>query len=153
MSNMFDDIQIDIDAAHEQINNNLIECSNIENYISIKHKILNEKKYIKYVDAGLIRGWFEEYSEYWSRALLGRPLTFHTFFYLYSHYRTKFQAVEVKDQPNREEFLSAWQKYENIYLTFHNAYKIAANPYMYRKHKVYLNKKGVNVLEYYLLHN
>ncbi|MCK9602795.1 MAG: class I SAM-dependent methyltransferase [Candidatus Omnitrophica bacterium] len=150
MSNLYDDIAIDIEKAHELLNANSIECSNRESYLGLAHKFLYKLKlYNKFVDAGLIRYWFNEFSEYWSSVLKGRPLQLHDFFYLYSSYRTKFQYISVKENASKQEFLYAWQRYENIYLTLSCVYKNALQPFLCYHFLPFLKmKRRGNILEY-----
>ena len=145
--NLYDAITVNIDQAHKAINSS-DSYSNHEHYLGFTHKLLYDKGiYHKLIDAGLIRGWFEEFSEYWNRALNGRPLKFHDFFYLYSHYRTNFQYVAVTENSNKNEYLNAWQRHENIYLTFGSCYKYALDPFSGLPFLKYLKDKD-SILEY-----
>lgn len=150
MSNLYDDIHIDIEEAHELLNANTIICSNRESYLGLTQKFLYKLKiYNILIDAGLIRHWFDEFSEYWGSILKGRPLLLHDFFYLYSFYRAKFQSISVNENTSKQEFLYAWQRYENIYLTFSCVYKNALQPFSCYHFLPFLKmKKGSNILEY-----
>lgn len=150
MSNLYDDIRIDIEKAHKQINSDNALCSNKESYLGLIHKLLYKLKgYDKFIDSGFIRDWFEEFLEYWIRVLMGRPLQFHDFFYLYSFYRTKFQYIAVNENSAQEEFLFAWQRNENIYSIFSCVYKNALNPFLcFHFLPVLKKKRGGNILEY-----
>lgn len=146
MGNLYDSIEIDIGQAHEKINQYKL-YSQEEHYLGYVHKFLYDKgMYARFIDSGLIRGWFEEFSEYWNVALNGRPLKFHDFFYLHSHYRVKFQDVKVEENSKQNEFLYAWQRPENIYLIFAAVYKYALEPFSCFPFLKYLNKG--RILEY-----
>ena len=150
MSNFYDQIEIDIEKAHDMLDKGEIDSSHIDHYFSAFDRYLYKKGWLaKLVDNGFKRDWFEEFAEYWGRALNGRPLNFHDFFFLYTNYRTRFQAIEVKENSDAAQFLYSWQSYENIYIIFHSVYKYALHPFSFAAYEKYLKeKKNGKILEY-----
>ena len=147
MNNFYDNIQLNIEKAHNEINVSGLRSHN-ESYLNCFYKYLfNKRLYEKLIDAGLIRWWFNEFSAYWTSVLHCRPLKFHDFFYLYSNYRVKFQNVEVAENSANSAFLNAWQRPENIYLTFGAVYKFALNPFVGLNFLSYI-KNDSHILEY-----
>ncbi len=151
MADHFGNISVDIKKLHEQFNTQDQKTPKAKTL-----KLLPRFLYLasiklglfkKLVDSGFVRGWFKEFNQYWMQQLDGRPLNLHDFFFLYSWYRTKFQSVEVNENANENEFIASWQKPENIYLTFHSAYKIATAPFSFYPFKKYLPSNGA-ILEY-----
>lgn len=148
MANFYDQIEVDIQHVHERIATDNKLCGNLRFCTGLIEKVLFRKGlYYKFVDAGFVRGWLEEFNGFWVNALGGRPLRFHDFFFLHSHYRTKFQNVEVLNELDDLKFIHSWQKYENIFLVFSGAYRYALNPFTYLPYKKFLSE-GMNVLEY-----
>lgn len=148
MANLYDDLVVDIEKQHERINADEKHGSKIEHYFGILDKLLYKKGfYQKMIDSGLSRGWFDEFSDYWTNALGARPLKFHDFFYLYCDYRKKFQLVEVNEGAGEKEFMKAWQRPENLYLIFGSAYQYALQPFSGLSCLKYLPAKA-RVLEY-----
>lgn len=152
MRNLYDQLEVNIDTLHQRFDSDpkmMSRQNRTSNIItSSLYKLLYKLNiYQKLIDSGIIRGWFTEFQEYWNRVLGGRPLLFHDFFFLYSSYRTKFAQVEVKFQANENDFLMSWQRPENIFLIFKEAYLDALSPFAYYPYKRYM-KKGDKVLEY-----
>jgi SAM-dependent methyltransferase len=150
MGNFYDNIEIDIEEAHRLLDNDVINCSTTKYYLKYIDYLLYKKNiYRNFIDAGIIRGWFEEFSDYWFYALKGRLIRFHDFFYLYTLYRSKFKSVELAKNYTEREFLYSWQRYENVYLTFGYAYKYALDPFSYLEFSPYIKeKKRGHILEY-----
>lgn len=143
-SNLYDKLSIDISRLHK-------------NLIQTDYFIVSENLYLtgflmkmnlreKLVDAGLIRGWFNEFNRYWVEILGGRPLKFHDFFFLYGEYRKKFQAVELKGL-EKNQFLESWQLPETIFLLFSSVYKYAISPLSFYPFRNYI-KNSSKILEY-----
>jgi len=148
MANFYDEIEVDIESCHEEMTQNRDLCSRNEHYLGAFHKFLYRKNHHhRFIDSGFFRYWFDEFYEYWNEVLGGRPLKFHDFFYLYSHYRRRFQSVEVQQGADKHSFLWGWQRPENIYLTFHFVYRFALEPFSFLPFRPYL-KPGSRVLEY-----
>jgi 2-polyprenyl-3-methyl-5-hydroxy-6-metoxy-1,4-benzoquinol methylase len=148
MTNYYDRIAVDIDSCHSMIKEGFIMPSNRLYRLDFFSRFLYRARvYDRLVDAGLIRGWFDEFAEFWTKALGGRPLKLHDFFYLHSHYRAGFQKIEVQNNADRDQFLEAWQKFENVFLLFSSTYRYALHPFSYRPFRQFLPTGG-RVLEY-----
>lgn len=82
-------------------------------------------KYRRYFYHGLRRtnldqSWFEEFKEYWSHVLKGRPLWgIYDLLFLKNLYRVKFQNNQVPDTDDANVHFEAWQKPELIYQLLH----------------------------------
>lgn len=125
--NLYDDVRIDIEGAHRNfVRHDKAVFKKRSLYLTGLLMKLGLQK--RLIDSGFIRDWFDEFNDYWVNRLGCRPLNLHDFFWLHSHYRTKFQKVEVGDDADVQEFMEAWQRYENIYLTFAAVYKNALSP-------------------------
>jgi 2-polyprenyl-3-methyl-5-hydroxy-6-metoxy-1,4-benzoquinol methylase len=154
MVNLYNDLQVDIDALHEAIEKKAGNTYRgrssgllgLARYLVVK-LLIKLEIYEKLVDAGILRGWFETFREYWQTKIGGRPISFHDFHYLRCHYRSKYPNVEVKEGATDKEFTYAWQRPENIYSTFDAVYKQALNPISGGGYAKYL-KRGSKVLEY-----
>jgi len=148
MANFYNNIEVDIEACHEKIVHGCASKGALKYYLTPLRKILYRSgQYQKLIDAGMLRGWFAEFEEFWEHVLGGRPLRLHDFFFLYSHYRTRFQVVTVVDHAKPQAFMEAWQQYENIYSIFSAVYRYALYPFSYVPFKRFL-KPGSSILEY-----
>lgn len=68
----------------------------------------------------LDQSWFDEFKEYWSKVLNGRPLhSLHDLFFLKNLYRMRFQNNQVPDTEDTNVHFEAWQKPELIYQLLH----------------------------------
>jgi len=144
--NLYDDVRIDIEEAHRNFvrqDKRVFEKQSL--YLTAI--LVKSGLWKRLVDSGFIRDWFDEFREYWINCLGCRPLNLHDFFWLCSHYRTKFQDVEVSEDADVQEFMNAWQRYENIYLTFASVYKYALYPLSFFPYRKYI-KTAKYVLEY-----
>lgn len=149
---MYHDTNLDIEALHARIN-----AAHDDDVPQIKPRgriasLLMKLSYgiglhERLVEAGLARGWFETFRQYWSEELKGRPLRLHDFFYLHGHYRARFQDVEVADDAAAGEFLAARQRPESVYLLFAAIYKYALVPFVYWPFRKHL-KPNDTILEY-----
>jgi len=151
-NNFYDNIILDVDQLHNKFNLNrnlythkLYKHNIIDKYFN---KLLYKTGYIeKLVDSGFSRKWFHEFNNYWINCLDGRPLKLHDFFFLYSHYRSKFQNIDVTDTTNGYEFLTAYQKPELIYHLLFSVYKYAHNPFSYYPYRKFISTRS-SILEY-----
>jgi 2-polyprenyl-3-methyl-5-hydroxy-6-metoxy-1,4-benzoquinol methylase len=147
MGNLYNELEINIEKEHVKINSDHI-YSKTENYLTYINRLLYKYGlHERLIDSGIMRFWYEEFSEYWTKCLGGRPIKFHDFFHLYSHYREKFTSVEYDDENDWNKFLYSWQRFENIYLTFFCCYKYALHPFPFLPFSS-LFKKGDSILEY-----
>lgn len=152
--NRFDDMRIDLDSAFEYIKN-----LNSDNKISVREsKLKNKFRYYRdrillkynlqetFVSTGIRRYWFNEFRNFWSNILGGRPLTISDFLMLRFHYRIKFQSMAKNDWGDINSHLHNWTRPENIYLLFSCAYGSALNPF---RNLGFLNpKRKYRILEY-----
>jgi len=68
----------------------------------------------------LDQSWFNEFKEYWSKVLNGRPLHgLHDLFFLKNLYRVRFQSNQIPDTEDANVHFEAWQKPELIYQLLH----------------------------------
>jgi 2-polyprenyl-3-methyl-5-hydroxy-6-metoxy-1,4-benzoquinol methylase len=68
----------------------------------------------------LDQAWFEDFKDYWSYVLKGRPLWGPSdFYFLRGVYRIKFQRNEIVDTNDANVHLDAWQRPEIIYQLLH----------------------------------
>jgi len=144
MSNLYDNVCFNIGEAHQDLvrkdSQPLQKRSKVVTAVLLKTGLWQ-----RLIESGFIQDWFDEFNRYWTTCLSCRPLNLHDFFYLYSHYRIKFQSVEVADSANAQQSLEAWQQPENIYLCFATAYHNALNPL--NRYTKYINHAH-HVLEY-----
>lgn len=150
--NKFDNLVVNIQELHDKISSNWGKVSKKKYPLSKWSKFLASRfpeLYCSLVDSGFERGWFNEFKEYWEKALGGRPIYLHDFFFLYDNYRVKFQSSAVEQGASREKFLEAWQLPQNVYMAFGTSYKYALSPLEYKRHERYLKaNKGGRILEY-----
>ena len=146
--NLYDDVRMGIEEAHrnfvrQEDNKRVFK----KQPLYLTALLMKSGLWKRLIDSGFIRDWFEEFREYWINCLGCRPLNLHDFFWQYSHYRTKFQDVEVSADADAQEFMKAWQRYENIYLIFASVYKYALFPLPFFPYRKYI-KTAEYVLEY-----
>ncbi len=103
--------------------------------------------YCRLVDAGFIRGWFEEFELYWSSVLNGRPLFLHDFFYLLGVYRQRYQDVEVQKGAGKQTFLASWQSRDTLYQLFGAVRRYAYMPLHCYRYEKWI-RHGDSILEY-----
>ncbi|HEY3902228.1 MAG TPA: methyltransferase domain-containing protein [Chthoniobacter sp.] len=99
------------------------------------------------VNAGLIREWFDEFSDYWSRSLGGRRLTIMDFHQMRFLFRKRFARLGDFSWDTNDQHLANWQRPENIHATFHFLYREALEPVRSRELFAHL-RSGMRVLEY-----
>ncbi len=144
--NLYDDVHLDIEEAHTNfVRHNKAVFK--ERSLYLTGLLVKSGLWKRLIDSGFIRDWFDEFRDYWINCLGCRPLNLHDFFWLYSHYRTKFRSVEVSEDADAQEFMEAWQRYENIYSIFASVYKNALSPLSFYPYREYI-KNAKYVLEY-----
>jgi SAM-dependent methyltransferase len=99
------------------------------------------------VNAGLIRAWFDEFYDYWSKSLGGRPLTILDFHQIRFLFRKRFARLTDFSWDNTGQHLANWQTPENIHATLHFLYREALEPVRSRELFTHL-RGGMRVLEY-----
>ena len=152
-SNHFDDMRVDIAESHRRFSNLKRDAKKIcrpryENAIKLflTRIALRLNLYEFLVVNGIMKGWLNDFENYWSNILNGRPF-WNTleFFMLLHDYRKRGQDVFKLDNP--EEHIATWQHPSQLYSTFHSVRKIAVNPIrnlnLFRRFT-----RGANVLEY-----
>jgi SAM-dependent methyltransferase len=97
---------------------------------------------------GVRRGWFDEFREYWSGILGGRPFWVTVdFFSLVHEYRKRQQFTGELGWGGAERHIANWQSPSHLYQTLHFAAKLAldplASPELWR-----LMPRGARILEY-----
>ena len=103
--------------------------------------------YERLINSGIIIGWFDEFKEYWTKVLGGRPLWFNDFHFLLGIYRQKYQNVEVPPNSSEKQFLEAWQNPEANYQLFAAVRRFSYLP-LYCYHFEKWIKNGDSILEY-----
>jgi 2-polyprenyl-3-methyl-5-hydroxy-6-metoxy-1,4-benzoquinol methylase len=103
--------------------------------------------YSRLTDSGIIRFWYEEFEEYWSTILNGRPLYFGDFNYLLGVYRQKFQSVETPSHASREAFLESWQNPNTLYQLLGAIRRFAHEPLHCRRFEQWIERDD-HILEY-----
>jgi SAM-dependent methyltransferase len=99
------------------------------------------------VNVGLIRDWFDEFSDYWSKSLGGRHLTVLDFHQIRFLFRKRFARLTDFSWNSTDQHLANWQLPENIHATFHFLYREALEPVRSRELLTHL-RSGMRVLEY-----
>jgi SAM-dependent methyltransferase len=95
-----------------------------------------------------ILGWFDEFNNFWSKVLEGRPIDPFDFHFLRMFYRIRFQKLSHSDDGDEEKNLAAWQKPETLYILFDAIWKNALIADLrFFPFLRYLPKKG-RILEY-----
>lgn len=150
-SNHYDKLSINIDDIFEK-------KKDLKDY---KSKGLLKRLFIRYISAvliklklyetlveiGLIKGWFDDFKEYWHKVLNGRPLYLHDFYFLLGNYRVKFSNVETPDYASNEDFLDSWQNDHTIYLLFGAVRRFSRVPLISRQYEKFINHND-SILEY-----
>ncbi len=135
--NYFNNVKIEI-AESIRLQDEWIESSS---KISIKqsrvkcyarrralHQLMKLNLYEPMIESGFIRGWFDEFSDYWRRSLGGRPLKISDFFSLRFEYRKKAQYTQEFNWSSAKQHLRNYQSPENINSIFHFVIKNAYSP-------------------------
>jgi 2-polyprenyl-3-methyl-5-hydroxy-6-metoxy-1,4-benzoquinol methylase len=103
--------------------------------------------YKRFVDSGILRGWFEEFKEYWSIVLEGRPLYLHDFYFLLGIYRQRFQSVETPAFSEKKQFLDSWQNRDTLYMLFGAVRRYGYRPLHCHRFEKWI-AHGDSILEY-----
>lgn len=149
--NKYDLMKVDIEALFEK-NNNANNYKRPDFFYRLYKRyitafLIKLGLYKRFVDAGFIRSWFNEFRVYWNEVLGGRPIYMHDFFFLLGVYRQRFQDVETPDDANVEEFLESWQNDKTLYMLFGAVRLYAYHPFMPYPYEKWVNN-GDSVLEY-----
>ncbi len=149
--NKYDNFKINIDEIFKKgVSISRLNKSNLFKRILNRYLIGSLLKigiYKSLVDSGFSRKWFENFNEYWTKVLDGRPIYLHDFFYLLGVYRQKFNSLEVKENSSDVEFIDTWQNNKSLYLLFGAVRRYAYNPFFAYSFEKWINN-GDKILEY-----
>lgn len=123
--NRLDDIQIDFvesfkwqDEWLQQVPKKLVAKGALKNkllwvqYLFLKRLGLWDPM----VMTGFIRGWFDEFQEYWSNCLGGRPISIMDFHGLVLHYRKAFHGLTNLSWSSADQHIRNYQSSENLFV-------------------------------------
>lgn len=153
--NSFDDIRIDIAAAHKHIDDRPIqhrECARPrwKNALSLFwHRILRKLKlHHLLISNGVCDDWLQDFKKYWADELDGRPIWNPLdFFHLLYDYRKRQQFTTDLEWDDASKHLQNWQHPNQIYSTLHHVERMASNPFVHPPFWRFLPPQG-SVLEY-----
>ena len=123
--NFYDDMKIDIAESHRLLEGTHFPVhhkrpgrlsSTVRFLIDAVTQRLRMNEFL--MTSGIRRKWFDEFTEYWTQVLSGRPLTFLDFFMLLHDYRKRQQHTEEMDWNTPEKHVSNWQDPGTIYSIF-----------------------------------
>ena len=80
------------------------------------------------VNCGLIHGWFDEFRDYWSRSIDGRPITLMDFHGLRFLFRTRFAQLTEFEWDDTTKHLKNWQLPINIHAVLFFVFRAALEP-------------------------
>lgn len=153
--NFFDQIRIDVSASHARLDQHpsakrSVRKSRIGNTLRllVAGLLIGLRLREPLVMSGLSRRWFDDFTTYWRDILGGRPIpTVSDFNGLLHEYRKRQQHVGELKWGDAAQHVANWQDPDAIYLTFHNARRLALHPIvglrLWR-----LVQRGSRVLEY-----
>lgn len=150
-TNKFDNIEININLIK---NNVLKNKTNLHRYLFPKFNLflkiffraINISKEFTY--SYIFTDWFNEFKDFWTQNLQGRPIDIIDFHFLRLSYRTKFQNVKHTNETDKDEYLKAWNLNECIYLLFGSVWINAKSSYLDLLHYYFRLPKRGKVLEY-----
>ncbi len=130
--NYFDNLKIDIKELYKKypINFKVNPKPNQFNFANnVYSKIyknpliplkLRNKLWLFFRKNSLDNSWLDEFNNYWTKILKGRPLpTIYDMFFIKNIYRLKFQESIIPDTYDSYEHLEAWQRPEVIFQLLH----------------------------------
>tara|TARA_B100000575_G_scaffold281687_1_gene272578 strand:+ start:285 stop:1184 length:900 start_codon:yes stop_codon:yes gene_type:complete len=153
MNNFFDNIQININKLFEDKNTkkNITDLRrNIFLKFIVRYAVAILYKfgfYERLINAGIILGWFNEFKEYWSSQLKGRPIYINDFYFLLGIYRVKYQELSVEKNSSEQSFLESWQDNNSIYQLFGAVRRFSREPIYCYRYERWINS-GDKILEY-----
>ncbi len=137
--NLYDDVRVDIDAAHKTLDT--LPQSPLGNETAIyKNPFVARLKY--YITAllqkagiletlcllGLRRKWLNEFTEYWGSCLGCRPIQGMDFYALYHEYRKKQQRPDKLAWESQEQHIRNWQDPAHLFSVFYYVRAEASKP-------------------------
>ena len=152
--NYFDNVRIDINKSHKSLDalplrkqeSNRSLLNNISRYY-INGFLMKYRLQDLLVNNGLKRKWFNDFYDYWTKIINGRPLTIMDFFMLFHDYRKRAQYVNSLRWDTPETHVNNWQNPNEIFSIFYNVRKTALNPIV--GHHLWKKiKKNSQILEY-----
>lgn len=153
--NYLDRIRIDISESHASLDRHVstkrsVRKSRVGNVLRVLVAAVLIRLRLRepLVMSGFCRRWLDDFVTYWQDILGGRPIpTVSDFNALLYEYRRRQQHVEELSWGDAAQHVANWQDPDAIYLTFHNARRLALNPLaglrLWR-----LVRRGSRVLEY-----
>lgn len=152
--NYFDDMRVDIAESHRRFTNLPRNTKSIRRprYRNIIKFYLTEialrlNIYELLVVNGIRRRWLDDFRDYWSGILNGRPFWSTLDFFMLLHDYRKRQPTYQLEWNDPTQHIANWQHPSQIYLTLHNVRKCAIQPIVCPslwKRIV----KGMHILEY-----
>ena len=153
--NYFDDMRINIMESHNRLDNLSINpmkkkkskyCNIIKLYLTGLCIWFGIYEFL--VVNGIIKRWFDDFRNYWSNMLNGRPFwNIIDFFMLLYDYRKRQQYTSELEWNDAEQHLVNWQQTNQLYSTLHNVRKLATHPIV--NLKLWKNvSRGNRILEY-----
>lgn len=153
--NFFDDMRVDIAASHrrfDQLARGRRSTARpfLRNYL--RYRLTSAALTLGIHEAlvmnGIKRRWLEDFRDYWSNILGGRPLwSAHDFFLLLYDYRKRQQHTSALEWNDAAQHLKNWQRPCHLYLTLHTASRCALGPIPFPPFWKHL-RRGLRVLEY-----
>jgi len=154
--NRFHDIRIDVAESIRRQEDYLargrkrqVRCPAAANYARLlRYKALSLLNlWQPLVDLAVIRPWFDEFSDYWTRCLEARGIDVMEFHQLRFLFRQQFQKSCELSWENSADHLRNWQRPENFFSTLQFVYRSACRPV--RSGAVFrLLKPDMRILEY-----
>lgn len=96
---------------------------------------------------GIINGWFQEFHDYWSGCLEGRPLTQAEFFMVLYDYRKCFHGYQPEAWSSPSHHVANYQSPPSLYSTLAFIYRQALNPIRFHELRRFL-RPGMRILEF-----
>jgi len=156
--NFYDDIRIDIDAAHRQLDGGAAEARSgrapgrlkllTGRFRYLKDALLQRANVLEALCiTGIRRGWFRDFRDYWANCLGGRPIQPVDFYLLYHEYRKKQQMPGRLAWGTEQQHIQNWQDPVHIFSVFCYARLQAVSPIVPMHVWRYIPKKA-RCLEY-----
>jgi SAM-dependent methyltransferase len=159
MSNRFDQLEVDIDALHREIDGRprsaergvrsgrgRLRSTADQFLVRLQQKLSLREAWVR---NGLERGWFDDFSRYWSEQLGGRPLWSVLDFFLLAHdYRKRQQLEDTLAWSEGAQHIRNWQRPGQVYSTFQQGERLAMNPLPFLPFWRTVRSAGARVLEY-----
>lgn len=151
--NYFDKMRIDLDVAFEAVEDRgttVIKKIYKPAIVNLWHRfiyIINKypkNRWEPKIITGMEREWFDEFYDFWSNFLGGRPLNVMDFNMLRMQYRLVAQHTDTLDWSSKEKHAENWKQDENMAILFQQVYNSALRPYR----EMRFMKKNMHILEY-----